>query len=88
MELNMREHFPGLLDKTFLDAACVSLAPSKAVEAIEKFLGLTMICPPDSSTHHLIFMDEMRAAARPAARHGLSMHRRTRSRWWKALPRG
>ncbi|PYX95243.1 MAG: aminotransferase, partial [Acidobacteria bacterium] len=67
MSLNARQHFPGLLDKTFLDAACVSLAPRPAVEAIEKFLGLAMVCPLDSSTHHHIFMDEMRAAARPAA---------------------
>ena len=64
--LQARQHFPGLLDKTFLDAACVSLAPRPAVEAIEKFLDLAMICPLESSTHHHIFMDEMRAAARPA----------------------
>jgi len=64
--LQARQHFPGLFDKTFLDAACVSLAPRPAVEAIEKFLDLTMICPLESSTHHHIFMDEMRAAARPA----------------------
>lgn len=67
MSLNARHHFPGLLDKTFLDAACVSLAPRPAVEAMEKFLGLAMVCPLESSTHHHIFMDEMRAAARPAA---------------------
>src|SRR5712692_2191204 len=64
--LNARAHFPGLLDKTFLDAACVSLAPRPAVEAIEKFLDLAMVCPLDSSTHHHIFMDQMRSAARPA----------------------
>jgi selenocysteine lyase/cysteine desulfurase len=64
--IHARRHFPGLLDKTFLDAACVSLAPRPAVEAIEKFLDLAMICPLESSTHHHIFMDEMRAAARPA----------------------
>jgi cysteine desulfurase/selenocysteine lyase len=64
--LHARQHFPGLFDKTFLDAACVSLAPLPAVEAIEKFLDLAMICPLESSTHHHIFMDEMRAAARPA----------------------
>src|SRR5581483_1614924 len=62
-----RQHFPGLLDKTFLDAACVSLAPRPAVEAIEKFLDLAMVCPLESSTHHHIFMDEMRATSRPAA---------------------
>lgn len=65
--VNARHHFPGLFGKVFLDAACVSLAPRPAVEAIEKFLDLTMVCPLDSSTHHHIFMDEMRAAARPAA---------------------
>jgi cysteine desulfurase/selenocysteine lyase len=64
--LSARQHFPGLLDKVFLDAACVSLAPRPAVEAISKFLDLAMVCPIDSSTHHHIFMDEMRAAARPA----------------------
>ena len=64
--IQARQHFPGLLDKTFLDAACVSLAPRPAVEAIEKFLDLAMICPLESSTHHHICMDEMRAAARPA----------------------
>ena len=74
MSLNARLHFPGLLDKTFLDAACVSLAPRPAVEAIEKFLGLTMVCPLDSSTHHHIFMDEMRAAARPAAARLINAH--------------
>src|SRR5437588_3623524 len=74
MSLNARQHFPGLLDKTFLDAACVSLAPRPAIEAIEKFLGLTMICPLDSSTHHHIFMDEMRAAARPAAGRLINAH--------------
>src|SRR5262249_44906161 len=65
--VNARQHFPGLLGKVFMDAACVSLAPRPAVEAIEKFLDLAMVCPLDSSTHHHIFMDEMRAAARPAA---------------------
>ncbi len=64
--LTARQHFPGLLDKVFLDAACLSLAPRPAVEAIEKFLDLAMICPLDSATAHHIFMDEMRAAARPA----------------------
>jgi cysteine desulfurase/selenocysteine lyase len=65
--LHARQHFPGLLDKVFLDAACISLAPRPAVEAIEKFLDLAMGCPLDSSTALHIFMDETRAAARPAA---------------------
>ncbi|HEX3321511.1 MAG TPA: aminotransferase class V-fold PLP-dependent enzyme [Terriglobales bacterium] len=62
-----RQHFPGAIDKVFMDSACVSLASRPAVEAVEKFLGLTLVCPLDSSTAHHIFMDEMRAAARPAA---------------------
>lgn len=61
-----RSHFPGLLGKTFLDSACVSLASRCAVEAVEKFLDVTMRCPLDSATEHHIFMDEMRSAARPA----------------------
>jgi len=65
--LSARQHFPGLLEKVFLDAACISLASRPAVEAIRKFLDLALVCPLDSSTQHHIFMDEMRAAARPAA---------------------
>jgi cysteine desulfurase / selenocysteine lyase len=72
--LSARQHFPGLFDKVFLDAACVSLAPRPAVEAIEKFLDLAMVCPLDSSTHHHIFMDEMRSAARPAAARLINAH--------------
>jgi len=65
--LNARRYFPGLADKVFLDAACVSLAPTVAADAIRKFLDLALLCPLESSTHHHIFMDEMRSAARPAA---------------------
>src|SRR5207253_569999 len=57
-----------------LDAACISLAPRPAVEAIQKFLNLAMVCPLDSSTHHHIFMDEMRAAARPAVARLINAH--------------
>jgi selenocysteine lyase/cysteine desulfurase len=65
--LNARTYFPGLADKVFLDAACVSLASKPATDAIQRFLDLALLCPLDSSTHHHIFMDEMRSAARPAA---------------------
>jgi cysteine desulfurase / selenocysteine lyase len=61
-----RACFPGLRDKVFLDAACVSLAPRPATDAIGEFLERALLCPVDSSTHHHIFMDEMRAKARPA----------------------
>jgi cysteine desulfurase/selenocysteine lyase len=64
--ISARQYFPGVHDKVFLDSACVSLAPRPSVEAIGKFLDLAMVCPHESSTAHHIFMDEMRAAARPA----------------------
>jgi cysteine desulfurase/selenocysteine lyase len=63
----LRREFPPLTDKTFLDAACVSLAPRAATEAIQAFLDLVLRCPARSSTEHHIAMDEMRAQARPQA---------------------
>ena len=72
--LTARQHFPGLHNKIFLDAACVSLAPRPAVEAVEKFLDIAMVCPHESSTAHHIFMDEMRAAARPAVARLINAH--------------
>jgi cysteine desulfurase/selenocysteine lyase len=74
MPVHARHHFPGLRDKVFLDAACLSLAPRPAVEAIEKFLEIAMICHEDSSTHHHIFMDQMRSAARPSAARLINAH--------------
>lgn len=61
----IRDLFPALRDKVFLDAACVSLAPRQAAEAIRKFLDIALLCPEKSSTLHHITMDEMRAEARP-----------------------
>jgi len=62
-----RSQFPALKEKTFLDAACVSLAPRTALEAIKRFLEMAAGCPAPSSTHHHISMDEIRAATRPEA---------------------
>ncbi|NDQ56477.1 MAG: aminotransferase class V-fold PLP-dependent enzyme [Acidipila sp.] len=62
-----RAQFPALQEKVFLDAACVSLAPRSATEAIAEFLRITLECPARSSTLHHISMDEMRSRARPAA---------------------
>lgn len=60
---DVQEHFPGVRDKTFLDAACVGLAPADAQRAIERFLERTVMCPErDASTHH-IELDEARATA-------------------------
>lgn len=62
-----RAQFPALREKVFLDAACVSLAPRSATEAIAEFLRIALECPARSSTLHHISMDEMRSTARPAA---------------------
>lgn len=62
-----REQFPALEEKVFLDAACVSLAPRVATEAVQRFLDMALHCPARSSTLHHIAMDELRADARPQA---------------------
>jgi selenocysteine lyase/cysteine desulfurase len=62
---NIRDQFPALKEKVFLDAACASLAPRAAVEAIREFLDVALRCPSRSSTLHHIAMDDMRARARP-----------------------
>lgn len=59
-----RQLFPGLEDKVFLDAACVSLAPREAARAIEEFLQMAVWCRERSSTLHHIAMDDMRNVAR------------------------
>lgn len=64
---NVRQEFPALEDKVFLDSACVSLAPRRAVEAIQSFLKMALECPSASATLHHIAMDDLRSAARPAA---------------------
>ena len=60
----VREQFPALQKKIFLDAACVSLAPQVAVQAISDFLEMALWCPERSSTLHHIAMDDMRLNAR------------------------
>jgi selenocysteine lyase/cysteine desulfurase len=60
-----RKEFAALQDKVFLDAACVSVAPRRATEAIARFLEMAALCPSRSATLHHIAMDEMRAQARP-----------------------
>lgn len=58
-----RESFPGLKDKVFLDAACVSLVPRQAAEGISEFLNMTMMCGAEDASRHHIAMDEMRSEA-------------------------
>ena len=62
-----RAQFPALHEKTFLDAACVSLTPLVATQAIQDFLDIALHCPSRSSTLHHIAMDELRSRARPEA---------------------
>ena len=58
-----KDHFPGLRGKTFLDAACVGLAPIESKLAIERLLDQVLMCPDrDASTHH-IALDQARAGA-------------------------
>ncbi len=64
---HIRNQFPALGQKTFLDAACVSLAPRAATEAIRQFLEMAETCPAPSSTQHHIDMDQLREAARAEA---------------------
>ena len=63
----IREEFPALGDKTFLDAACVSIAPRRAANAIDEFLRRALTCPEQSATLNHIAMDDQRSAARPLA---------------------
>lgn len=61
---SVRALFPGTNDKAFLDAACVSIAPTVAVEAITAFLNDALLCPEVSATAQHIAMDVAREAAR------------------------
>lgn len=64
-----RRSFPGLDDKVFLDAACVSLVPRQARDAVRAFVDLAMRCPADDASKQHIAMDESREhAAMEAAR--------------------
>lgn len=62
---NIRREFPALEQQVFLDSACVSLAPQRAVNKLREFLDMAALCPSGSSTQHHIDMDAMRSAARP-----------------------
>jgi len=60
-----RREFPALHDQAFLDSACVSLAPQRAITRLRAFLDMAATCPSGSSTQHHLDMDAMRSAARP-----------------------
>jgi selenocysteine lyase/cysteine desulfurase len=69
-----RRQFSALRTKTFLDAACVSLAPRVATRAIRRFLDEAENCPSRSATQHHIAMDEAREAARWEAAKLINAH--------------
>ena len=59
----VRAQFPGLDDRTFLDAACVSLTPASAEDAVTRFAReLTRPSHRNASEHHL-WMDGTREEA-------------------------
>ena len=59
----VRAQFPGLDDRTFLDAACVGLTPASAEEAVARFAKeLTRPSHRNASEHHL-WMDGTREEA-------------------------
>jgi cysteine desulfurase/selenocysteine lyase len=62
---DVRQEFPALQQQVFLDSACVSLAPQRAVEKLSAFLDMAAYCPSGSSTQHHLDMDALRSAARP-----------------------
>ncbi|MGA7462155.1 MAG: hypothetical protein WBW69_18130, partial [Candidatus Korobacteraceae bacterium] len=66
MTLNdARREFPALDHQAFLDSACVSLAPQRAITKLRAFLDMAATCPSGSSTQHHLDMDKLRSAARP-----------------------
>ena len=49
-----RDSFPGTRGRAFLDAACVSLMPSQAAQALAKLSDDLLSCPArDASSHHI-----------------------------------
>jgi selenocysteine lyase/cysteine desulfurase len=51
---DVRSCFPGTRERTFLDAACVSLMPRQADEALRRLSQDLLLCPArDASAHHI-----------------------------------
>lgn len=59
----VRSLFEGLRDKAFLDAACVSLLPRPAADAVREFLADCELSPEESSSAHHVAMDARRRVA-------------------------
>src|SRR5262245_3870457 len=64
-----RSFFPGTRDRTFLDAACVSLLPAQADEALRQIGQDLLLCPArDASAHHIALDRTAEVPRREAAR--------------------
>jgi selenocysteine lyase/cysteine desulfurase len=64
-----RSFFPGTRDRTFLDAACVSLMPTQAEEALRRLGQDLLLCPArDASAHHIALDRTAEQPRREAAR--------------------
>jgi len=61
----VRAEFPVLREKVFLDAACVSVLPQRAGQAINEFVAELVDPSARDATEHHIWMDECREAAMP-----------------------
>lgn len=65
----VRSWFPGTSDKVFLDAACVSLMPRQAAEALRRLSDEFVACPAtDASAHHIALDRTAEVPLREAAR--------------------
>ncbi|MEX2488645.1 MAG: aminotransferase class V-fold PLP-dependent enzyme, partial [Pseudomonadales bacterium] len=60
-----RHEFPALKNSVFLDAACVSIMPQRAQEAVDEFTARLVNPVCYGATEHHIWMDQQREAARP-----------------------
>ncbi len=58
-----REEFPIMKEMAFMDAACVSFAPQRAIKAVKEFADYSGTCPEESSSVHHVAMDVKRRKA-------------------------
>lgn len=58
-----RALFSGVNSQIFLDAACVSLAPQSAKDAVMSFMDLVTTCPARDASEHHIALDAWRSQA-------------------------
>jgi selenocysteine lyase/cysteine desulfurase len=64
-----RSFFPGTQDRVFLDAACVSLMPVQAADALQRIGRELLSCPArDASAHHIALDRSAEQPRREAAR--------------------